>query len=105
MVGLTSLWLPLLVAAVLVFLASSILHMLGPDTHYLQVFRVAGAVAFIAYALGAPVPSIWEGQKWSTSFKFVRGATRPGRTSNRRCGTGAAACPAPWPRSVGLARG
>lgn len=44
---------------------------LGPGTEYLQVFRVSGAVAFIAYAGGAPVDSIWKGQRWSTSFKFV----------------------------------
>jgi hypothetical protein len=44
---------------------------LGAGTEYLQVFRISGAVAFIAYALGAPVASIWKGQKWSTSFKFV----------------------------------
>jgi hypothetical protein len=165
MVGLMSLWLPVLVAAVLVFLASSVLHMLLPlhrgdyakmsgednvlaamrkegvspgdymfphctgkkmqsdemkkkfdqgpvgfvtvfpsgpinmgkslvlwflytvvvgvfvayvtgrttaaGAEYLQVFRVSGAVAFMGYAVGAPVASIWKGQKWSTSLKFV----------------------------------
>lgn len=44
---------------------------LDPAASYLQVFRISGAVAFLAYAGGAPVPSIWKGQKWSTSFKFV----------------------------------
>jgi hypothetical protein len=35
---------------------------------YLQVFRVAGTVAFVAYAVGEPISSIWKGQKWSLGF-------------------------------------
>jgi hypothetical protein len=37
---------------------------------YLQVFRISGTAAFLAYAAGQPVASIWKGQKWSTSLKF-----------------------------------
>jgi hypothetical protein len=44
---------------------------LGAGTHYLQVFRVAGAVAFLGYAGAQPMDSIWKGQKWSTTFKHV----------------------------------
>ncbi len=44
---------------------------LGPGTDYLQVFRVAGAVALLAYAGAEPVNSIWVGRKWSTTFKNV----------------------------------
>jgi hypothetical protein len=44
---------------------------LGPGTEYLQVFRVAGTVAFLAYAGSEPVMSIWKGQKWSTTAKNV----------------------------------
>ncbi len=42
---------------------------LGPGTHYLQVFRVAGTVAFLAYAGATPIASIWFGRKWSTTLK------------------------------------
>ena len=44
---------------------------LAPGTEYLQVFRVAGTVAFLAYAGSEPVMSIWKGQKWSTTAKNV----------------------------------
>ena len=42
---------------------------LGADTHYLQVFRVAGTVAFVAYAGAEPIASIWKGMKWSATLK------------------------------------
>ena len=44
---------------------------LGPGSDYLQVFRVAGTVAFLGYAGAAPIGSIWEGDKWSTTVKNV----------------------------------
>jgi len=44
---------------------------LSADAHYLEVFRVAGTVAFIGYAGGQPITSIWKGQKWSTTVKNV----------------------------------
>ena len=44
---------------------------LAAGSEYLLVMRVASAAAFLAYAVGAPVESIWKHQKWSTSFKYV----------------------------------
>ena len=41
------------------------------DATYLRVFRVAGTVAFVAYAGAEPVMSIWKGQKWSTTVKTM----------------------------------
>jgi len=38
---------------------------------YASVFRVAGTVAFIAYAGAVPVTSIWGKRKWSTTWKHV----------------------------------
>ena len=43
----------------------------GPGAEYLRVFRVSGAVAFIAYAGALPVASIWGKRKWSTTLKHV----------------------------------
>jgi hypothetical protein len=44
---------------------------LQPGTPYLQVFRVAGTVAFLGYA-GAHVPAaIWMGKPWSIAAKDV----------------------------------
>ena len=37
---------------------------------YLQVFRVAGTVGFMAYGLGHAHASIWEGRSWGNTFKF-----------------------------------
>jgi hypothetical protein len=44
---------------------------LGPGTHYLQVFRVAGTAAFLAYAFGQFQDSIWKGQTWGVTLKHV----------------------------------
>lgn len=44
-------------------------HATGSD--YLSVFRIAGTVAFLAYAGAEPLNSIWRAQKWSTSVKHV----------------------------------
>jgi hypothetical protein len=41
------------------------------STEYLQVFRVAGAVAFLGYAGAQPVASIWGKRSWGTTLKFV----------------------------------
>ena len=40
---------------------------LGAD--YMSVFRFASTTAFAAYALGAPVRSIWFGQSWGTTAR------------------------------------
>jgi len=43
-----------------------------PDgAEYLQVFRVSGAVAFLAYSGAHATGSIWYKRAWSTTFKFV----------------------------------
>jgi len=44
---------------------------LGDDAPYLAVFRVAGAVAFIAYAVGLWQQSIWYSRPWSTTLKHT----------------------------------
>lgn len=54
-----------------VFVAYVAGRTLPAGTDYLQVFRVAGTVAFLGYGMGHPVASIWRGQKWSTTLKHV----------------------------------
>jgi hypothetical protein len=44
---------------------------LAPGTHYLAVFRIAGAAAFLAYGIGQLPDSIWRGQAWGTTLKHV----------------------------------
>ena len=43
---------------------------LAPGTHYLAVFRVAGTVAFLSYAMAHTHNSVWKGESWSTTLKF-----------------------------------
>jgi hypothetical protein len=38
---------------------------------YLTVFRLTGTVAVIAYAVGVLCDSIWKGQSWTITLKFV----------------------------------
>ncbi|MEX2527663.1 MAG: hypothetical protein WEA09_08495 [Gemmatimonadota bacterium] len=42
---------------------------LAAGADYLAVFRVAGTVAFVAYAVDSWPQSIWFGKKWSTTLK------------------------------------
>lgn len=44
---------------------------LPAGTSYLQVFRVAGTAAFLAYGLANLSNGIWKGQTWSTTIKEV----------------------------------
>jgi hypothetical protein len=44
---------------------------LAPGIHYLQVFRVAGTAAFLAYGLGQLSNGIWKGQPWGMTLKEV----------------------------------
>lgn len=44
---------------------------MGPGAPYLEVFRFAGCVAFIGYALALPQGSIWYKRKWSTTIKVM----------------------------------
>lgn len=63
-------WFAFLLIA-LVFVAYVTGRALGPGADYLHVFQIAGATGFMALGLGAPIESIWSGQKWTTSFKFL----------------------------------
>lgn len=44
---------------------------LGATSEYLEVFRVAGTIAFVAYGVGAIPDSIWKGQPWPVTMKFL----------------------------------
>jgi hypothetical protein len=44
---------------------------LSPQAEYLAVFRVAGTVAFLGYSAAQAHDSIWKGQAWSTTIKFM----------------------------------
>ena len=40
-----------------------------PDADYLATFRVAGAVAFVAYGMAYVQDSVWFGRPWSATLK------------------------------------
>ena len=42
---------------------------LAPATHYIRVFQIVGATAFIGYALALWQMSIWYHRAWSTTIK------------------------------------
>ena len=42
---------------------------LGPEAHYLAVFRFAGCTAFVGYALALWQNTIWYKRSWSTTLK------------------------------------
>jgi len=42
---------------------------LAPGTPYLQVHRVTGTIAFLAYATGSVVNAIWMGYPWRAALK------------------------------------
>lgn len=44
-------------------------HALPPGAHYLRVFQLVGATAFIGYALALWQMSIWYRRAWSTTLK------------------------------------
>jgi len=56
----------LVVSVVVAYLAG---RTLAEGAEYLAVFRVAGTVAFVAYAADSWPQSIWLGRKWSTALK------------------------------------
>ncbi|MBP1771411.1 MAG: hypothetical protein H6P99_574 [Holophagaceae bacterium] len=60
-----------LVAFMAAYLAS---RTLAPGTHYLQVFRVVGAVSFLAYGFGSIQMGIWMGKPWSSVIKDLADA-------------------------------
>lgn len=49
------------VSAVVAYIARSVLH---NGNTYLEVFRVVGATAWLAYAWQGPSDSIWKGKPW-----------------------------------------
>ena len=56
----------LLVAVLCAYVVS---RTLAPGTQYLEVFRVSGTVAFIAYGVAYVQESIWFGRSWSLTAK------------------------------------
>jgi hypothetical protein len=44
---------------------------LGPGTHYLRVFRVAGTAGILAFSFNSIADSIWYGKPWSVTFKII----------------------------------
>ncbi|HYC33402.1 MAG TPA: hypothetical protein VEB59_14035 [Gemmatimonadales bacterium] len=53
------------------FVAYIASHVLDAGTEYLQVFRVVGATAFLAYAAGQVPEAIWMGKPWPVALKQV----------------------------------
>jgi hypothetical protein len=51
------------------FVAYVAAHTIPSGTMYLEVFRVVGTVAFLAYAAGQLPAAIWMGKPWSVAFK------------------------------------
>lgn len=43
----------------------------GPGAEYLAVFRLAGTIGFLGYGVGHILNSIWMGQRWSATIKYV----------------------------------
>ena len=59
----------ILVSIFVAYVASFSLNQ--PDLSYLDIFRLTGTVAFLAYGIGEITNSIWKGAKWSTTCKFL----------------------------------
>jgi len=53
------------------FVAYVVSRTVAPGTEYLQVFRVAGTVAFLAHATGTVPGSIWMGKPWRATLKEI----------------------------------
>jgi len=58
----------LVVSVFVAYLAS---HVIATGTVYLQVFRIVGTAAFMAYAFGALPNAIWWGHPWPGTIKHV----------------------------------
>lgn len=54
-----------------VFTAYVLSFALKADAAYMDVFRLAGTVAFMGYGVGAILDSIWKGVRWGTTLKFL----------------------------------
>lgn len=44
---------------------------LGPGVEYLDVFRFAGAAAFLGYSMALAQNAIWYGRRWNTTLKSM----------------------------------
>jgi hypothetical protein len=53
------------------FVAYLAAHTVAAGTNYLEVFRVVGTAAFLAYGLGQLSNGIWKGQPWGMTMKEV----------------------------------
>jgi hypothetical protein len=51
------------------FIAYIAAHSLPAGARYLEVFRVVGAIGFLAYAAGQLPASIWMGKPWKVAWK------------------------------------
>jgi hypothetical protein len=51
------------------FVAYVAAHAIPPGAEYLHVFRIVGAAAFLAYAVGQLPASIWMGKPWAVAAK------------------------------------
>lgn len=56
-----------------IFTAYVVGRAFGPGTEYLTVFRFAGTVAILAYAVAEIPNSIWRGQAWGTTARHAFG--------------------------------
>ena len=54
-----------------VFVAYITWFAMDPGTDYMAVFRMTGTIAVLGYAFSDFTDSIWKGQKWSTTAKFL----------------------------------
>jgi len=54
-----------------VFVAYLGWHAKSPGTTFLEVFRITGTAALLGYAVGFFHESIWKGQAWSVTAKFM----------------------------------
>jgi hypothetical protein len=61
----------LFILVVSFFIAYLAAHTLAPGAPYLQVFRVVGAVGFLAYGAGVIPAAIWMGKPWTVAWKEV----------------------------------
>lgn len=59
---------------VALFVGYVLWNTVAPDAEYLQVFRVAGTVTFMACALGSVPDSIWFGKPWRSYALHVADA-------------------------------
>lgn len=53
------------------FVAYVAAHTVPAGSPYLAVFRVVGAVAFLAYAAARVQSTIWQGEPWSATIKDI----------------------------------